>query len=80
MSRGKKQIEWRCGMCGRWSPMRFRSRCQRCGAVRGLGYPDRTEVEERATRPATDRSEEEGGCSENPHGKLEQVDAPPHGN
>lgn len=40
--------EWRCGMCGHWSPRRCRARCQRCGAVRGYGYRDREAVEERS--------------------------------
>lgn len=29
--------DWQCGMCQHWSPKRFRSRCQRCGAEKGMG-------------------------------------------
>lgn len=58
LGRSKVVIEWRCGVCGHWSPRWSRARCQRCGAVRGYGYRDREAVEERTviTYP-TDRSE-----------------------
>lgn len=46
--------EWRCGMCGHWSPRRFRTRCQACGAVKGYGYQNREMVEVR------ERSEKNG--------------------
>ena len=28
---------WHCGMCGHFNPTRFRKRCQKCGAERGMG-------------------------------------------
>jgi hypothetical protein len=35
---GAEKNSWTCGMCGHTSPARFRKKCQRCGAVKGMGH------------------------------------------
>ncbi len=48
LSESAEASTWKCGMCGHSSPARFRSKCQRCGAVKGMGLP----TEESEPNPA----------------------------
>lgn len=46
-------MEWKCGMCRHWSPARFKSRCQRCGAEKGSGHQQESSA--MTTIPDVDR-------------------------
>jgi hypothetical protein len=42
--------KWKCGMCGHASPARFKAKCQRCGALKGMGSQPDAEAAPEAKR------------------------------